>query len=235
MTLLSLKAVRAGYGFGDIVHGVDFDVADGEVVALIGPNGAGKSTLLKAIAGLAVISGGRVCFDGTDLTSRDPQTLARAGMAFLPQERNVFRTLTVSDNLDASAWGGSDRSGRRGEVLQLLPPVGDLLSKRAGRLSGGQRQIVALAMALMARPRLLLVDEPTAGLAPRLVGEMLDLLRGLAARGYGVLMVEQNARAALLRADRALVLVDGRVVRSGPAADLGREPDFGALFFGEAA
>lgn len=235
MTILALRDFRAGYGRSPVVHGIDLDVAAGEMVALIGPNGAGKSTLLKAVAGLAATLGGSLSLDGNDLNGFDAAARARAGAVFLPQERNIFRALTVAENLAASAWGARDLAARRAAVMSALPDLQALLPRRAGRLSGGQRQLVALGMTLMARPRVLLADEPTAGLAPRLVGEMLALLRRLAQTGIGVLLVEQNARAALAHADRAIVLVDGRAVRSGPAAALGREPDFGALFFGEAA
>lgn len=236
MTLLRLHNLRAGYGGGDIVHGVDLEVAPGEMVALVGPNGAGKSTLLKSIAGVAKVTGGTLTLDGTDLVPLPAAGRARAGAVFMPQERNVFRTLTVTENLQVSAWGCKDISQRQEEVTTLLPTMSAYMHKRAGGLSGGQRQMVGLGMALMARPRVLLVDEPTAGLSPLLVGEMLDVLRQLAATtSLGILIVEQNARAALERADRALVLVDGRVVRSGSAAALAQEPDFGALFFGEAA
>jgi len=236
MTLLCLQNLRAGCGGGDIVHGVDLAVAPGEMVALVGPNGAGKSTLLKAIAGVAKVTGGTLTLDERNLIPLTPAARAQAGAVFMPQDRNVFRTLTVTENLSVSAWGCRDIAQRRAEVTSLLPTMRPYMHKRAGGLSGGQRQMVALGMALMARPRVLLVDEPTAGLSPLLVGEMLDVLRELAAAAaLGILIVEQNARAALERADRALVLVDGRVVRSGSAAVLAQEPDFGALFFGEAA
>lgn len=236
MTLLSLTGLRAGYGGSDIVHGVSLQVSAGETVALVGPNGAGKSTLLKAAAGLATVTGGSINLNGRDITRLSPLARAGAGAAFLPQDRNVFRTLSVAENLAISAPSRRDAVKRREEVIDLLPALVDLLERPAGRLSGGQRQIVALGMALMSRPSLLLADEPTAGLAPQLVARMLDQLRGLAVdASLGVLIVEQNARAALDRADRALVLVDGRVARQGPAAQLAAEPDFGRIFFGEAA
>ncbi|MBH5384742.1 ABC transporter ATP-binding protein [Bradyrhizobium diversitatis] len=236
MTLLVLKDLRAGYGASDIVHGVNLELVPGKMIALVGPNGAGKSTLLKSIAGVANVTGGVLELDGKNLIPLQPSGRAQAGAVFMPQERNVFRTLSVSENLAVSAWGCRDIAARRDEVLTLLPTIRDYLRKRAGGLSGGQRQMVGLGMALMSRPRVLLVDEPTAGLSPLLVGEMLDTLRQLAASAnLGILIVEQNARAALQRADRALVLVDGRVVRQGDAAALADEPDFGALFFGEAA
>jgi ABC-type branched-subunit amino acid transport system ATPase component len=236
MTLLLLKELRAGYGGGDIVHGVNLELAAGEMIALVGPNGAGKSTLLKSIAGVANVTGGVLELGGKNLIPLQPSGRAQAGAVFMPQERNVFRTLSVSENLAVSAWGHRDIAARREEVLTLLPTIRGYLHKRAGGLSGGQRQMVGLGMTLMARPRVLLVDEPTAGLSPLLVGEMLDTLGQLAGSArLGILIVEQNARAALQRADRALVLVDGRVVREGDAAVLAKEPDFGALFFGEAA
>ncbi|OYW59810.1 MAG: hypothetical protein B7X99_01935 [Rhizobiales bacterium 17-65-6] len=236
MTLLHLGGLKAGYGSATIVHGVDLDVARGEMVALVGPNGAGKSTLLKSIAGVARVTGGTLTLDGRDLVPLAPAARAQAGAVFMPQERNVFRTLTVRENLAVSAWGHRDAAARSEEVIALLPTLRAYLHKRAGGLSGGQRQMVGLAMALMARPKVLLVDEPTAGLSPLLVGEMLDILVQLAAAAdLGILIVEQNARAALQRAHRALVLVDGRVVRQGDAAALAQEPDFGALFFGEVA
>jgi len=235
MSVLSLTGIRAGYGAVDIVHDIDLSVAPGETVALIGPNGAGKSTLLKAIAGVARVSAGSMTFDGRSLVDLTPAERATAGVAFLPQDRNVFRTLSVSENLAVSVWGKADSAARIDEVTQLLPILSTLMRKTAGRLSGGQRQIVALAMALLARPRILLVDEPTAGISPRLVGETLDVLLGLAESGLGLLIVEQNARAALSRVERAVVLVDGRIIRSSKASDLQAEPDFGRLFFGEAA
>lgn len=236
MTVLTLKDVHAGYGNADIVHGVSLTLHAKEMIALVGPNGAGKSTLLKSIAGVARVSAGVLELAGRDITPLQAAGRAQAGVVFMPQERNVFRTLSVAENLAVSAWGSRDIADRQKQVLQLLPTIERYLHKRAGGLSGGQRQMVGLGMALMARPQVLLVDEPTAGLSPILVGEMLDTLRNLAnSANLGILIVEQNARAALLRADRALVLVDGRVVRDGDAAALADEPDFGAIFFGEAA
>ncbi len=236
MSSLRFEALCAGYGGPDIVRDVSLDLKAGEIVALVGPNGAGKSTLLKAVAGVARIASGSLHLGETDLLPLSPFERADAGAAFMPQDRNVFRTLTVEENLDVSAWGRQDLGERKDEVKAMLPAITGYLHKTAGRLSGGQRQMAALAMTLMTRPRVLLVDEPTAGLSPNLVAEMLDVLEGLARdAGLGILLVEQNARAALRRADRALVLVDGRVRRAGPAAEIEAEPDFGTIFFGEAA
>ena len=149
MTILSLTDVRAGYGSGDIVHGVSLSVDAGEVVALVGPNGAGKSTLLKAVAGIAVVTGGTILLEGRSILGLAPSERAGSGAAFLPQERNIFRTLTVAENLAVSSPGRSDLARRLSEVHDLLPTLRPLLDRPAGRLSGGQRQIVALAMALM--------------------------------------------------------------------------------------
>ena len=234
MTHLRIKRLRAGYNGTDIVHGVDAEVGAGELVALVGPNGAGKSTLLKSIAGVAQVTGGEITVGGKDLASLSSAQRARMGVVFMPQERNVFRALTVAENLEVSAWGYNDTAERIKEVVELLPTLSDYMHKRADGLSGGQRQMTGLGMALISRPRFLLVDEPTAGLSPLLVGEILDVLVQLArAASLGILIVEQNARAALQRADRALILVDGRVVRQGQAAEIAAEPDFGALFFSE--
>lgn len=236
MTQLDLNRLCAGYGGSDIVHDVDLSVAPGEMVALVGPNGAGKSTLLKALAGVAQVTSGTLTLSGQDLTPLSPSERANAGVVFMPQERNVFRTLSVAENLSISAWGQKDVAERQSEVVRLLPTLSDYMGKRAGGLSGGQRQMTGLGMALMSKPKFLLVDEPTAGLSPILVSEMLDVLLGLTRSAeIGVLIVEQNARAALQGADRALVLVDGRVIRSGKASDIAAEPNFGALFFGHAA
>ncbi len=236
MTRLTLDHLNVGYGGADIVKDISLSVGSGEIVAIIGPNGAGKSTLLKGLAGVARVTSGRLEVDGTDLVPLSPFERAMQGVAFMPQDRNVFRTLTVTENLETSAWGHDDIRARMDEVIALLPTLSGYLNKAAGGLSGGQRQMAALGMTLMSRPAILLVDEPTAGLSPNLVGEMLDVLANLTRHaGIGVLIVEQNARAALTRADRAVVLVDGRLRRVGPAAELAGEPDFGALFFGDHA
>lgn len=235
MTQLELKQLCAGYGGSDIVHDVDLNVAPGEMVALVGPNGAGKSTLLKSLAGVAQVTSGILTLSDQDLMPLSASRRANAGVVFMPQERNVFRTLTVAENLSISAWGRKDIAERQREIMDLLPTLSAYVGKRAGGLSGGQRQMTGLGMALMSKPKFLLVDEPTAGLSPILVSEMLDLLQDLSrTTNIGVLIVEQNARAALQRADRALVLVDGRVIRSGQAAEIAAEPNFGELFFGHA-
>ncbi len=229
MTLLRVEGLAAGYGGREVVSDVALTVDRAEFVALLGPNGAGKSTLLGALAGLLKPLRGRVALDGRDVTGLDPAALAAAGAALVPQRRNVFRTLSVAENLAIGAWPDRRRaSGRRAEVMALFPALEAALPRPAGLLSGGQRQMLALGMALMAGPRLLLLDEPTAGLAPALVEEALRA-------GVAALVVEQNAREALRHGDRALVLAAGRVVREGAAAELLAAPDLGALFLAGAA
>lgn len=233
---LEARGLRAGYGAAEIVHGVDLTLAAGEMLTLIGPNGAGKSTLLKALAGAARVMGGSVTLMGRDVTGTDAAGIAAAGAAYVPQERNIFRSLTVEENLGIGGWlAGRALAARRAQVLRLLPELEGFMRRIAGRLSGGERQTLAVGMALMVEPKVLLVDEPTAGLSPALVGRLLELLRRLADEGLGVLIVEQNARAALARADRAMVLVDGQVAARGRAAEIEAAPDLGALFLGRAA
>ena len=236
MTVLRVQGLEAGYGRVQIVHGIDLAVAAGEILALLGPNGAGKSTLLKAIAGVAPVTGGSVVLLDHDVAGHDAAAIAAAGAAYVPQERNTFRTLDVAANLELGGWLVRRRlAERRAAVLDLLPELKGLMGRTAGRLSGGERQILAVGMALMVAPKVLLVDEPTAGLAPTLVGRLLDLLRRLAESGLAVLLVEQNARAALAKSDRALIMVDGLEVFSGSAAELLAAPDLGDLFLGRAA
>jgi branched-chain amino acid transport system ATP-binding protein/neutral amino acid transport system ATP-binding protein len=236
MTLLRVTGLRAGYGAAEVVHGVDLHVAAGEMVAVLGPNGAGKSTMLKAIAGAAPVTGGEVVVDGTNVAGAGAATIAARGAAYVPQERNIFRSLTVRENLDLGGWlVRGEIAARRAAVLDLLPELRRLTGRVAGRLSGGERQVLAVGMALMVSPRLLLVDEPTAGLSPALVGRLLALLRRLAEGGIAVLLVEQNARAAIGCSDRAMILVDGRIAFSGGTDELLAAPDLGALFLGAAA
>ena len=233
--LLIARDIVAGYVPGlPIVHGVSVEVAAGEVVAVVGPNGAGKSTLLKAIAGLVVFEGGVVTFAGRDVSGLPAHGMARSGVGFVPQTANVFTHLTVQENL---VVGGHTLA--RAELKRRLAGAFEhfpLLAERraaAGRvLSGGQRQMLAIARALMTEPRAVMLDEPTAGLAPKVVAEVFADLRRLAARGVAVLMVEQNARAAIRVSDRAYVLAEGRNYISGTSAALLDDPAIGEAFLG---
>jgi branched-chain amino acid transport system ATP-binding protein len=231
---LHVSDLVAGYDRGlPVVHGVTIEASRREIVALIGPNGAGKSTLLKAIAGLITTEGGHVRLDGRDVTALPAHEIVSSGIAFVPQTGNVFTTLTVHENLKVGAHvipgPVSDRLER---AYALFPPLAARRALRARTLSGGERQMLAIARALMTDPTLLMLDEPTAGLAPRVVEEVFRQLRGLADTGIAVLMVEQNARAALSVSDRGYVLTEGRTRFGGPARSLLDEPRVAEAFLG---
>lgn len=232
--VLSARAVVAGYVPGlPIVHGVDIDVAAGELVTIIGPNGAGKSTLLKALAGLVRIESGTVSLDGREVAGLPTHDLIPAGLAFVPQTGNVFSTLTIHENLTV---GGHTISGslkdRLARAYELFPDLVEKRGLRAGSLSGGQRQMLAIARALMTGPRVIMLDEPTAGLAPRIVAQVFSDLRRLAEAGVAVLVVEQNAKAALRISDRGYVLAEGRNRFAGRASDLLADQGLAEAFLG---
>ncbi len=215
--MLEAREMTGGYGGADILHGVDLTVAPGEIVAIIGPNGAGKSTAMKAIFGLVHLRQGSVRFDGQEITNLPPNRIVLRGIGFVPQTENVFPTLTVAENLDMGAFvRRDDFEAQREKVYDLFPILRDRRRQPAGQLSGGQRQMVAMGRALMLEPRLLLLDEPTAGLAPAVVQDML---------GVSILMVEQNAKHALKMAHRGYVLAAGqnRYEDSGPNLLANRE------------
>ena len=233
--LLEVDTLVAGYEPGTpIVHGVSLCVASGEIVSVLGPNGAGKSTVIKAIAGLVPISGGRVRLGAEDYTSVPAYEMARRGIAYVPQTENVFATLSVEDNLALAGQLLTPRT-RRERLAQALTMFPDLAAKRglqAGRLSGGQRQMLAVARALVVEPRVLLLDEPSAGLSPKVVGELFDRLRDIRASGVAIVLVEQNVRAAIGVADRVYVLVEGRNRLEGRADELAGDPAIEALYLG---
>jgi ABC-type branched-subunit amino acid transport system ATPase component len=231
---LSVEGLTAGYRPGmPILKDVTAHVGRGEIVALIGPNGAGKSTLVKAVAGLARIEAGRVTLDGADITAIRPDRLAERGVAFVPQSANVFTTLTVEQNLVLAARRfAGDRGAAVETQLARFPFLAERSRVKARGLSGGQRQSLALAMALVARPSLVLMDEPTAGLSPKAAKEALALIHSVASSGVSVLLVEQNARAALDLADRAYVLAEGRVRHEGAGGALLADPEIGAIYLG---
>ena len=232
--LAEARALLAGYGGVPVLHGVELTVRSGEVVALLGPNGAGKTTTLRALSGVLPAMSGTVAVLGRTGTG-PPHRLARRGLASVPQDRGVLGGLTVAENLRLAAPGG--RRTALAEATRVVPALEPLLDRRAGRLSGGEQQLLALARALVRRPRLLFVDELSMGLAPAAARAALDAIRARAADGdMGVLLAEQHPRLALQTADRAVVLSRGRVVHDGPAAELVDSPEIlEAAYLGDAA
>jgi ABC-type branched-subunit amino acid transport system ATPase component len=233
--LLEVTDLVAGYGSVPIVRGVDLAVTEATTVAIVGPNGAGKSTLLKAILGLVPAMSGRVTVGGWTPARRRPEALIAHGVGYLPQVGNVFPSLTVAENLRMGVYIAPRSFGQRSEtVLSLFPTLKSMMNRRAGVLSGGERTMLGLARALMSDPRLVLLDEPSSGLAPKVVGQVWDKLRELRAAGIALLVVEQRARDILQLADEAYVLVAGTVARSGPCRDWSLD-ELGELFLRAAA
>ena len=231
--VLELDRVTGGYGGAEIIHDVSITLGRGEIITLIGPNGAGKSSAMNAVLGILFIGGGRVRLKGEDITGTPPEQVVRRGVCYVPQTANVFPNLTVNENLEMGAYIRTDDfRPRMEEMYELFPPLAARRRDPAGSLSGGQRQMVAIAKALMVDPVVLLLDEPTAGLSPRFRGEIFAVVRDINAGGTPILMVEQNARQALGIADRGYVLVDGRNRVDGTGAGLLADPDVGAMFLG---
>jgi branched-chain amino acid transport system ATP-binding protein len=218
--LLSVEALDAGYGDLQILTDVNIFVSEGEYVTIVGPNGAGKSTVMKSIFGLTNVMGGVIEFDGQDVAGKDPEDIIHYGLGFVPQNENVFAGLTVRENLEMGAYILDEfPEDALAEIYDRFPILEERSEQKAGTLSGGQRQMLAMGRALMLNPDLLMLDEPSAGLAPDLVDEMFDRIDRINEAGTAVLMVEQNAKEALRRCDRGYVLVDGknRYVDSGEA------------------
>ncbi len=236
MSMLRIEGIRGGYATADeIVKGIHLTVDGHDLAVIIGPNGAGKSTFLKLVAGLLKPKTGQVAIDGHRLTLGDPHAACEHGLSFVPQERNVFQTLTVRENLEMGGFllRGTLRE-RIDEQLEQFPLLKPRLKDKAGNLSGGQRQVLAMAVALMTSPRVLLLDEPTAGLSPAAADEVFELVRNLAKQGLAVLMVEQNALLALEYGTRGIVLVAGKKLRDDKAASLLADDEIRHLFLGGA-
>jgi branched-chain amino acid transport system ATP-binding protein len=225
--------MTGGYGATDILHGCTIAVEKGRIAVIVGPNGAGKSTAMKALFGMLPLRKGKVVLDGTDITGFSPQDRVAAGMAFVPQTNNVFVSLTVEENLEMGAFlRRDDIRPTLEQVYQLFPALRDKRRQAAGELSGGQRQQVAVGRALMTEPKLLMLDEPTAGVSPIVMDELFDRIIEVARTGISILMVEQNARQALEIADRGYVLVQGANAYADTGKALLANPDVRRSFLG---
>ena len=233
---LELHGVSAGYAGADVIHGIDLTVGTGEIVTLVGANGAGKSTLVKTISGLVPARAGAIVFAGQRIDKLATAARMRLGIVHVPEGRQVFAGLTVGENLGLGAYlqrgAATDMGARRAAVLAHFPALRDRLGALAGNLSGGQQQMLAIGRGLMAEPKLLILDEPSLGLAPRLVDEMFDLVRGLRAQGLAILLSEQNAQMSLAIADRGYVIENGRVALSGAGRELLQSPEVAERYLG---
>jgi branched-chain amino acid transport system ATP-binding protein len=232
--LLEVSGLAAGY-FGErVVDGVDFEVNAGEAVAIVGSNGAGKTTLFRAIAGLLAPMEGRVTLAGKDLTRRPAHRVARAGIAYVPAERHLFPAMTVKTNLTLGAYPHRPHRETYELVLDLFPPLKRYLHRRAGTLSGGEQQMLAVGRGLMSRPRLLMLDEPTTGLAPKIAKAAFTALEGLKKTGMTLLVAEQQVPLALSVADRGYVLENGRILLRGTPRELEQNPEVRRAYLGVA-
>ena len=229
--MLDVVELSAGYLGEDVVHEVSFSVAEGEVVAVIGSNGAGKTTLFRALCGLLRASHGTVALGGRSI-SRRAHDIARQGLAYVPADRHLFPHMSVGENLDLGAYPRRPRPERRDLVLDLFPRLAERHRQAAGTLSGGEQQMLTVGRALMSNPRLLLLDEPTTGLAPKLAAEAYRALAALRDHGLTVLVAEQQVPLALRLADRGYVLEDGRIQLAGTATELGQNPDVQRAYLG---
>jgi branched-chain amino acid transport system ATP-binding protein len=231
--VLELVRVVGGYGETEILHGVSLTVGAGEIVAIIGPNGAGKSTAMKAVFGLLRLTGGQVRLAGRDITNTPPDQVVKQGVCYVPQTENVFPTLTVEENLEMGAYvRDDDIRPRLQEIYAMFPPLLEKRRDPARTLSGGQRQMLAMGKALMLEPKILLVDEPTAGLSPKFRGEIFAIIKDINRAGTPILMVEQNAKQALSIAARGYVLVDGRNRLEDTGQGLLANAEVGEMFLG---
>jgi branched-chain amino acid transport system ATP-binding protein len=233
---LRVEGLRAGYGQAMVLDDIDMTIEPGEVIAVVGANGAGKSTLLNAIAGAVMPASGSILLDGENITACAAHELPRKGLALVPEGGRLFPFMTVADNLELGGFSLPDRRGiaaRMEEVMELFPILRERRDQLAGHLSGGERQMCAIARSVMCRPKLLMLDEPSVGLSPKMVGQVFALVQSLASReGLTVMLVEQNVAEALEVSDRAYVLDHGRIVRTGKSSDLMGDPAIQSAYMG---
>ena len=237
MALLEVRELDVRYGAIHALHGIDLTVEQGEIVTLIGSNGAGKSSTLRAISGLIAPSHGTIAFDGRSIARLAPHEIVRLGIAHAPEGRGIFANLTVDENLDLGAFVRKDKkaiAADRERAVELFPRLRERVEQRAGTLSGGEQQMLAIARALLARPKLLLLDEPSLGLAPQVVQTIFHIIREINASGTTILLVEQNAHMALATAHRAYVMEVGRIVMRGDAQELARSDAVRKAYLGVA-
>jgi len=237
VTLLEIRGLTVAYGRIQAVKGIDLDIAEGSTVSLIGANGAGKTTILRTLSGLLRAENGTIRFDGADIAREQPHRITRRGIVQVPEGRQIFADMSVGENLRMGGYlvrAAAEYATRRTRVLEIFPRLAERLGQPAGLLSGGEQQMLAIGRALMAGPRLLLLDEPSMGLAPLFVEEIFAIIEQLKRQGSTILLVEQNARAALEISDYAYVLDSGRINLSGPAAAIADHPDIIAAYIGAA-
>lgn len=231
--LLSMNAVTGGYGDADILQNVSMHVDPKEIVVIVGPNGAGKSTAMKAVFGLLNVRGGSIVFDGDDITKWAPNRIVQRGICYVPQVDNIFREMSIHENLEMGAFlKKGDLSAAYDRVYELFPDLKERRKTHAGTLSGGQRQMVAMGRALMLDPKLLLLDEPTAGLSPKYMEQIFQICRDVRETGVAILLVEQHAKQALAFADRGYVLAAGQNRHEGTGADLLADREVAEMFLG---
>jgi branched-chain amino acid transport system ATP-binding protein len=235
--LLELENVHLAYGRIEALHGISLEVGEGEIVALIGANGAGKTSTMRAISGLRTVSQGRIRFAGEDITKLRADQRVRKGLCLAPEGRGIFPGMTVLENLDMGAYTRTDRAATAEDldrVYNLFPRLAERRRQAAGTLSGGEQQMLAIGRALMARPKLLLLDEPSMGLAPMLIQQIFSIIAEIAGQGTPILVVEQNAQQALSRAHRAYVMETGQIVNSGTGQELLHDPSVREAYLGVA-
>ncbi len=234
-TILKATNIVAGYGKLVVVHEVTVELKEGEIVVIVGPNGSGKSTLIKSILGFSKLFSGKILYENQDITGLRADQLVRMGIGYVPQINNVFTNLTVEENLEIGAYPKKDKNEIKAgikEVYEMFPILKPKRNERAGNLSGGERQILALARAMVLKPRVLLFDEPTASLSPIAASQVLSYIREVCNSGVPVLMAEQNARKGLAMSDRGYILVDGRCLKEGSSKEILEDKEIGKLYLG---